>query len=540
MLLWLISLAAGLALAALAYGLRVSHAARTVYALRVVVGTIAMALLLNAPLGPSRAAAPWVALDVSKSWLSAGDSARWRAARAVADSVLGAGADSLLTFGDSLRGATDLASLTPSDASTRSAPLVDAVLAVGRPVVVVTDGMVDDPERLARLPRGSRLVVLPPDSTPDAAITALDAPAGALGGDTITARVVVKAGAGGAPAVSATVTLDDRTIATVPLTALGSYEERELRVPVPIPAADATRRLAVALSSADAIAANDTARMEVVVSGAAAAVFVSTSPDQDARFALAVLRGTRRGPVQGFWRVAPGTWRTDGAMRPVSEEAVRNAVRRAPLVVLHGDTALLGAPREVAPNALVLFAPPAPAEDYYTTGTGDSPLVAALAGVPWDSLAPLDVAPLRSAPQYTAIVARRARRFDERVVVGLTDGARRIAVVPASGLWRWRLRGGRAADAFDAVWGSIFDWVGSTAESARAAGDRAASVRTAAERAGIAPELVPRRATVASGMVGDGAPLDLAPRARGAWWLAAIALAALCAEWLLRRRIGLR
>lgn len=537
MILWVVSLAAGLALAAFTYGLRLSHAARRTFALRVLAGTLTVALLLNAPLGPSRAAAPWVGLDVSASWLAGRDSSRWLQARGVADSLMGAGADSLLVFGDSLRPSAG----TPAagDRATRVGPLVDALLAVGRPVVIVTDGLVDDPERLTRLPRGSRLIVIEPDSAPDAAIAALDVPGGALGGDTITARVVVKAGAGGAAAGSARVTLDGREVASLPVAALGPYEERELRVPVALPATDATRAVSVALTGGDAVAGNDSARVEVVVSGAAAAVFVSTVPDQDARFALAVLRGTRRGPVQGFWRVAPGQWRTDGANRRVTEESVKAALGRAPLAVIHGDTALFGAPRGVAPNALVLFAPPVPGEDYYTTGAGDSPLVASLAGVPWDSLPPLDVALAGSPSQYTAIVARRARRFDERTVVGLTDGPRRVAVIPASGLWRWRLRGGRAADAFDAVWGSIFDWVGSTAESLRSArGDRL----SAAERSGIAQELVPRRPTVASGEVGDGAPLDLASRARGqaGWWLAAIILLALCAEWLLRRRIGLR
>jgi hypothetical protein len=389
---------------------------------------------------------------------------------------------------------------------------------------------------VARLPRGSRVLLPELTSTADAAVATFDVPGGALGGDTIPARIVLKAGAAGAAATRARLTLDGREISALPVAALAPFEERELRITVPVPAQDATRRLVFALEPGDAVPRNDSARADLVVSGAAAAVFVSSAPDQDARFALAVLRGTRRGPVQGFWRVAAGQWRTDGAMRAVTEATVRAAVASAPLVVLHGDTALFGAPRPLVRGALVLIAPPAPAEDYYTTGTGDSPLVAALAGVPWDSLPPLDVAPLRTAPQYSAVVARRARRMDERVVVGLNDGVRRVAVVPVSGLWRWRLRGGRSADAFDAVWGSIFDWVG--ADRSRASGGAVG----ADERVGISPEWVPRRPTVAEGAVGDGAPLNLAPRARGAsfWWLAAIALVAICAEWLLRRRIGLR
>jgi hypothetical protein len=536
MTLWILSLVAGLGLAALGYGVRGAAAARVPAALRATVGVLATALLLDAPLGAERPARPWVGLDASQSWLAHGDTLRWHAALALADSVLGAGADSLLVFGDSVRGGARPE--RAADRASRVGPLVEAALAVGRPVVLITDGVLDDPERVARLPRGSHVLV--PAGTAaaaaaDLAVSAFDAPGGALGGDTIAVRVVVRAGGGGADATSGRLTLDGRTVGTRALAVLVPYEERELRFDVPIPAQDAARVLVFALAGGDAVARNDSARSELAVSGAAAAVFVSTSPDQDARFALAVLRGTRRGPVRAYWRVAPGQWRVDGTLRPVEEAVVRRAVASAPLAVFHGDTAVFGPPRGLARGALVLVAPPPAGDEYYPTGTGDSPLVAALSGVPWDSLPPLDVAPLRSAPRYPAVLARRARRLEERVVVGLTEGPPRVAVVPASGMWRWRLRGGRASDAFDAVWGSIFDWVG--AEPAREA---SLAGRAAAAGQGIAPEWVPRRPNVAAGPVGDGAPLDLAPRARGTWWIVALALLALCGEWLLRRRIGLR
>jgi hypothetical protein len=55
-----------------------------------------------------------------------------------------------------------------------------------------------------------------------------------------------------------------------------------------------------------------------------------------------------------------------------------------------------------------------------------------------------------------------------------------------------------------------------------------------------ARELLPRRPSVAPGPVGTGAPADATPRARDLAWLYALALALLCAEWLLRRRVGLR
>jgi len=45
---------------------------------------------------------------------------------------------------------------------------------------------------------------------------------------------------------------------------------------------------------------------------------------------------------------------------------------------------------------------------------------------------------------------------------------------------------------------------------------------------------------VQAGAIGNAAAMGRAPQARSAWWLYAIALSALCAEWILRRKIGLR
>lgn len=527
MLLWLLALAAGLVLAALTYRARPAAEALPVFGLRLVAGTAAVALLLDAPLGPRRPVAPWVGLDVSSSWFATGDSLAWTRARAAVDSLRRAGADSVLLFGDSVR--ADSIPTWPRDRASLVGPLVESALAVGRPLVLVTDGGIDDPERLERLPRGSAVIRIAPEARPDAALAVLDAPGGALGGDTIGVRLVVRAGPVGSPPSRLETSVDARLMQTTPLPALEPYEEREVRVTIAVPASDATRRIRAALVGGDAVPTNDTASVSLVVSGAAAATFVSSAPDADARYALAVLRGTRRGAVQGFWRVAPGAWRLDGALRAVPEAEVRRAAAATPLLVMHGDTAIFGPPRALARGALVLLATPPEGDDYYPSGTGDSPIAAALAGVPWDSLPPVEVAPIRPGG-YSAILARRARRFDERTLVVLTEGTRRVAVIPATGMWRWRLRGGRSADAFDAVWGSIFDWVGAEPNAGASSASRGGPVR----------EWVPRRPTVAAGAVGDGVPLDRAPRALGAWWLALVAIAALCAEWLLRRRIGLR
>ena len=53
-------------------------------------------------------------------------------------------------------------------------------------------------------------------------------------------------------------------------------------------------------------------------------------------------------------------------------------------------------------------------------------------------------------------------------------------------------------------------------------------------------ELLPRRANVRSGAVGGAAPFGDQPRLRDYHLIYLLLLAALCAEWLLRRHFGLR
>jgi hypothetical protein len=186
------------------------------------------------------------------------------------------------------------------------------------------------------------------------------------------------------------------------------------------------------------------------------------------------------------------------------------------------------------------------------------------------------------------------------VITGV-ERPRRVVTIAAAGFWRWRFRGGRSADAYDALWGSIFDWLAAQRTDARAAvpadaiiregddvrwirgsgGDSTVTVRlrrrgdpartdsvtlrfgasgTIAESgplgAGVydvtvaggsailvvngARELLPRLPTVQSGNIGEAAVTGERPRLRDKGWPLLLALGALCAEWLLRRRSGLR
>src|SRR5260221_13606348 len=137
-------------------------------------------------------------------------------------------------------------------------------------------------------------------------------------------------------------------------------------------------------------------------------------------------------------------WKTDAGLASVDERTVREAVRDAPLVVLHGDTALFGAPRSVTRGALLLFAPPSTADgEYLAIAAPASPLAATLGGLPFDSLPPVSVAQRIPRGEWEGLVTRRAGSTDDqRVALVGWETPRRVAGVGALGLWGWRLFGG--------------------------------------------------------------------------------------------------
>ncbi|MCC6771302.1 MAG: hypothetical protein IT360_08835 [Gemmatimonadaceae bacterium] len=596
---WLIALAAGVAAAAAVYARARPKGRAATAALRAISVTSLVALALNTVLGARRVPSPLVALDASASWGRGRDTAGFAAA---AQAARREGGDSLFVFGDSLRLAGD--TLAGRDRASRVRPAAERAMASGRPLVVYTDGEIDDPEALLALPAGSRIVIGGANSAPDAAVLDVSAPRVAAAGDTVEAQVTVAAGAGGAAAGSLQLELANRRVASVAFEALPAQGERTVTLKFVAPAGTAPSELrATVVTAGDAEPQNDAAATVLELTTGAAAVLVSSSPDLDSREVAALLRGTVMLPTRAYFRVAPGQWREDVTLQPVSEEAVRRAVREAPIVVLHGDTALFGAPRQVTRGSLALIAPPVAAQgEWFATGAPLSPVSTHLSGTVWDSLPPLDVSATPPADaEFTILETRRSRRLDQRVAIVGWERPRRVVVATASGFWRWRFRGGVGSDAFTAVWGSLLDWLAGERADVRAAfpvtsavraggavqwrrgvgGDsvvRVLVVRRGATDAGdslvlrfgegnnstlvSAPpvgvydvqtaggasllivnpsaELLPRRRTVQDGALGSGTARGEAPRARDASWLFALALLSLCAEWLLRRRIGLR
>ena len=502
---WLIAAVAGLGLAALLLA-----------ALRAGAVTLLVALMLDARAGRAASMPPLVVLDASRSWMR-GDSLRWNAAMRDARAR---GGDSLHLFGDSLR----LAGEAPQPADTRSAfaAVAEMAGAQGRPVVVYTDGElpVGDAARVARLPRGSQLVVRAAPAAADRAVVGIEAPRAVAGGDTLRVRVVLRTGAAPVGATTLALHLDSTAIATAAIEAAPASTTREATFAVRMPPADGSRLLRAIIQGSDAERRNDTMTVALDVSAATAAIWVSSAPDLDGRAALAVLRGSLAVPTRAFLRVAPGAWRIEGTLAPVSEAEVRRAIAAAPMLVIHGDTAVFGPPRALggdAPLALL----PGPARDaggapggttadvldeWYPSGAPASPASSALAGVAWDSLPPVSLGAAatgdarRGLRGWVAMEGRRARRGEPQPLVVGTESPRRVVVARATGMWRWQSRGGPGEVAYQGLWGSIFDWMADARRDRRAAVPALASVREGdavrwrvAATDGATPSIVLRR-----------------------------------------------
>lgn len=596
---WLLALAAGLGLAALGYAGRGALAPRRLLpaALRALAVSVLVALWLDAPLGPARPGARLLALDASASMARGVTGAAWPRARAAADSTGGRP----VLVGDQLVEGPIPAN--PAMPASRLGPLVERARAEGRSVDLVTDGEVDDADALARLPRGSRVVVARGTPAPDLAIAALEAPTTTIVGDTMRVQATVVAGAGGAPAADVRLAVDGQVLVTLSVPALDPHAERVLSWRVPAPAAG-LRTVAVLRDGApDDVTANDTLRSALEVLARPAALVVSTTPDADSRWLDAGVRSALGSGVRTWWRVAPGEWRESPSLQPVTETEVRKAVTEANLVVLHGDTAFFGPPATALRGARWLVTVPAADGEWYVTpprSGGASPLGDVLGGASLDSLPPLVAAPA-PALGWTALVAQRDKRGTAVPVLTGRDETPRTAVLSAAGFARWGLRGGAGAEAVTAMAGAVAAWLAESAPDQRAAVPAVGALRegervpwrragrdsvvvlqwartggagsaqgtdtvrfsgattttvgaawpvgtyrvrvpggSAAVVVNPSREVVPRRPTVESGPVGTASAAASAPTARDAIWLVAIALAALCAEWIVRRRAGMR
>jgi len=479
---WSIAVALALLVAWLAYARSATPGQRgrvlLLAAMRFAAVLLVTALLLGAPSSPPRPAAPLVAVDVSASWRRAGgdDSATVDTVRAQWQSAIraqGGATDAVMLVGDSLReverGALDR--IVPSDAATRVRPAVDRAAALGRPLLLITDGEVDDAESLAEAPVGSTVRVPPRTARRDIALSDLTVPAAASAGDTLQVAALIASGATTTTEGRLRLSLDGVAAGTVPIPALAAYSSTRVTLPLPLPRGARTALLQATLEVAgDVEPRNDTLTAAIEIGDRPPAVFVSTAPDLDVREVLVVLRGALALPTRAYLRLAPGVWREEGSLAPIREDDVRARAAAAGLLIVHGDTSWAPKAAGAVRGARALWTPAPPtalarageltrAAEWYATSAPPSPLSSALAGLPWDSLPPLTLAGLPRGAM-TVLAAKLGKRGDAvPAIAARDDGGMRTLVISGSGYAGWALRGGRSAEAFTALWGTIFDWL---------------------------------------------------------------------------------
>lgn len=491
---WLAAVAAGLLFATVQYGRLIGRERPRplgLALLRFAAVTLLVALLLDVRVGADVPPPPLVALDASQS-LTRGDSTRWHAAVARARALAG---DSLLLIGDSLRLAGE--DVRPTDHASSIAALLDHAGAQGRPVVVITDGEIPAGEAAAAdaLPRGSRFEVVAGTAHVDAALVEMDTPRTVAGGDTLRVVIAVRTGSAPAPPSRLTLLLDGRLLAAARLDGLGAHAMRAVTLSAPMGKQEGQHVLrAVVAAPGDVEARNDTLGVALEVSADVRAVWISSAPDLDGRAALSVLRGALAIPTQAFLRVTPGTWVVEGSFARVSEGVVRQAAQDASMLILHGDTAVFGPPRALAGLApLALLPGPGDVasasstsgalDEWYPTAAPPSPAAAALAGVAWDSLAPVSLGNASALPVsaemggWVAVAGRHGRRGAVAPLVVGSESRRRVVTSRATGFWRWTARGGAGTVAYAGLWGSLFDWLADGRRDRRVAVPEHGSVR---------------------------------------------------------------
>lgn len=553
-------------------------------------------LLLNLSCPVSRPPGrPLVLLDASLSMSAAGG--HWAEAR---DSAARWG--EVRRFGDEHAAADTL----PSRGRSLLAPALTAASATDRRVVVVTDGEIEDAGDLPPdlLPRAT-VRVFPRTPTPDLALVSLDGPVRVTAGDSIPLEVEVEA-TGGAPADSVTVeaTLGGKRLAARTLRLKGGRASTRLVLSSSAVGAG-EHVLHVGLAGAnDAEPRTDTRLHIVTVAPTPGVVLLATPADWDSRFLYRTLREVAQLPVRGFVRIDPDRWRSMADLSVVANETVRQAARRADLLIQMGRAG----PLTEGATARGLWSWPAGSDssaiagDWYLTASPASPIAGAFLGQPVDSFPPaIQLAPLQpESADWVALTAQLGRRGAQRpAVFGRQAGRVRTVVVAVDGLWRWAFRGGSSEQAYrtwvaattswllggaDSSRGSarpvravvsngrpvVFEWTGQgppvglgitwsgegapRADTLRFDGSGHAAVwlrpgeyryRLSGGGGGAvaveqySDELLPRPVVLTPH---DGrSPVAAGRRAARDWlWLFGLCIAALAAEWIARRRLGLR
>ncbi len=408
---------------------------------------------------------PLVLLDGSLSMDAPGGS--WAAAR---DAALRAG--EVRMFGD--EGASG--DTAPTRGRSLLRPALTAAGASSRPVLVVTDGEIEDagdipPELLGR----ASVLVFPRQPRPDIALVNVAGPSRVTAGDSIVLDIEAQAVAGAA---------SDSLEAEV-LTGSKTVSSRRLGLR---PGATAKSRIAFSSSTIgpgdqvlrirltggnDEEPRTDTRLHLVTVAPTPGVVLLAAPADWDSRFLYHTLREVAQLPVRGYARLDGDRWRSMSDLSRVGADRVRQAARGADLLILKGDPGSLAegsAARGIWRWASGEAGPSPMPGDWYLSGAEVSPVAGAFLGQPVDSFPPAtQLSPLEPGPgDWIGLTAQLGRRGASRpAVTGRQAGRVRSVTVAADGLWRWAFRGGSSEQSYRTWVASTASWLLGGADSAR-------------------------------------------------------------------------
>ena len=384
--------------------------------------------------------------------------------RAAADSARAIGP--VRWFGDERPWTDSVADRGRSDLG----PALASAAALGRRVVVVTDGEIGDLADLSpELLGGAGYVVLPRPPRPDLAVTAVRAPPRATVGDSLVITAELAAyGTAAAESVVVVARLGARVLGKARV-GLPPNGPRVVRLPVTSRGIPPGRQfVAVELAGNEDGEPRDDRRLVAVDFAASPGLVMLAAPgDWDARFLFRTLREVADLPVKGFVQLASGDWNDMDGLAPVSPAAVDAAARGADLLVLRGSTASTAAPGRARGVLRWPQATPG-ADEWYLAEVPPSPISLAFLAVPRDSMPPLfGLRPLSPEQgDWTGLTVQAGRRGTARpAIVGRQVGRRRELTVGADGFWRWAFRGGPSGDAYRAMVASSVAWLLSAPDS---------------------------------------------------------------------------
>jgi hypothetical protein len=109
--------------------------------------------------------------------------------------------------------------------------------------------------------------------------------------------------------------------------------------------------------------------------------------------------------------------------------------------------------------------------EWYAAVAAASPVAGAFLGLPVDSFPPLTaITPMEPGPDaWTGVTAQLARRGSERAILTgtMTGGVRRVTT-SAEGWWRWAFRGGASDEAYRALVANTLSWLLGSHDSTQA------------------------------------------------------------------------